>query len=78
MPTPLLRELDKDGSGTISIDELGEALKRFGIFDDAKKLLETADTNGESVRAHVHDKRMRRMDCMQVTDAGLPSLVHLL
>lgn len=44
------RELDKDGSGTISIEELSDALKRFGIFDDAKKLLDTADTNGEPTR----------------------------
>ncbi|KIY95244.1 hypothetical protein MNEG_12717 [Monoraphidium neglectum] len=39
------KALDKDGSGSISIDELGEALRGFGIFDDAKALLAGADTN---------------------------------
>ena len=36
-----------DGSGTISIDELSDALRRFGIYDDAKDLLAQADTNGD-------------------------------
>lgn len=49
---PMPRELDRDGSGTISIEELSDALKRFGIFDDAKKLLDTADTNGEPPGSH--------------------------
>lgn len=41
------RQIDTDGSGTISIEELGEALKKFGIFDDARDLLAGADTNGD-------------------------------
>lgn len=36
-----------DGSGTISIDELSDALRRFGIYDNAKDLLATADSNGD-------------------------------
>jgi len=39
------KQLDKDGSGTISIDELSDALKQFGIYDDARELLESADSN---------------------------------
>jgi calcium-dependent protein kinase len=43
------KQLDKDGSGTISIDELSEALRQFGIYDDAKELLESADSNQDGL-----------------------------
>lgn len=43
------KQLDKDGSGTISIDELAEACRHFGIYDDAKDLLQSADTNGDGM-----------------------------
>lgn len=43
------KQLDKDGSGTITIDELQDALKKFGIFDDAKELLAVADTNQDGM-----------------------------
>lgn len=39
------RALDRDGSGAISLEELADALKRFGIYDDAKELLASADAN---------------------------------
>jgi len=41
------RQMDKDGSGTISVSELSEALRKFGIYDDAKEMLASADTNGD-------------------------------
>ncbi|PNH07749.1 Calcium-dependent protein kinase 17 [Tetrabaena socialis] len=41
------KQIDKDGSGTISVAELEQELKKFGIYDDAKELLATADTNGD-------------------------------
>eukprot|EP00878_Enallax_costatus_P017856 GHUV01018763.1.p1 GENE.GHUV01018763.1~~GHUV01018763.1.p1 ORF type:complete len:465 (+),score=162.98 GHUV01018763.1:210-1604(+) len=41
------KQLDVDGSGTISIEELSDALRQFGIYDDAKDLLAQADTNGD-------------------------------
>jgi hypothetical protein len=41
------KQLDKDGSGTISIEELAEALRKFGIYDNARELLATADKNGD-------------------------------
>ncbi|GFR51827.1 hypothetical protein Agub_g14290 [Astrephomene gubernaculifera] len=41
------KQIDKDGSGTISVAELEVELKKFGIYDDAKELLATADTNGD-------------------------------
>lgn len=44
------KALDKDGSGTISLEELGDALRKFGIYDDAKELLAEADAN--QVRLH--------------------------
>jgi hypothetical protein len=44
-PLQAFKQLDKDGSGTISLDELAEALRRFGIYDDAKELLASADEN---------------------------------
>lgn len=47
------RQLDKDGSGSISLDELAEALKKFGIYDDAKELLATADTNHDGMIDYV-------------------------
>ncbi len=40
-------QLDKDGSGTISVQELSAALKQFGVYDDAAALLATADKNGD-------------------------------
>uniref|UniRef100_A0A7S0RNC7 Calcium-dependent protein kinase n=1 Tax=Chlamydomonas leiostraca TaxID=1034604 RepID=A0A7S0RNC7_9CHLO len=40
-------QLDRDGSGTISIDELSAALRQFGVYDDAATLLATADKNGD-------------------------------
>lgn len=43
------KQLDKDGSGTITIEELADALRQFGIYDDAKALLATADTNGDGL-----------------------------
>lgn len=43
------KQLDKDGSGTISMDELTEACRHFGIYDDAKELLQSADTNGDGL-----------------------------
>eukprot|EP00882_Tetradesmus_deserticola_P022169 GHRQ01024059.1.p2 GENE.GHRQ01024059.1~~GHRQ01024059.1.p2 ORF type:complete len:207 (+),score=108.21 GHRQ01024059.1:713-1333(+) len=43
------KQLDKDGSGTITIEELSESLRVFGIYDDAKELLATADTNGDNI-----------------------------
>jgi hypothetical protein len=43
------KQLDKDGSGTITIEELSEALRVFGIYDDAKELLASADTNGDGL-----------------------------
>ncbi|GBF87955.1 calcium-dependent kinase [Raphidocelis subcapitata] len=39
------QDLDQDGSGTIGPEELEEALRRFGIYDDAKELIASADTN---------------------------------
>lgn len=39
--------MDKDGNGTISLEELSVALKQFGIYDDAKELLASADSNGD-------------------------------
>ena len=39
-------QLDRDGSGSISVEELSIALKQFGVFDDAAVLLATADKNG--------------------------------
>lgn len=41
------KQLDKDGSGTISTEELGDALRQFGIYDDARELLASADSNGD-------------------------------
>lgn len=41
------KQLDKDGSGTISLEELADALRTFGIYDDAKDLLASADTNDD-------------------------------
>lgn len=43
------KQIDKDGSGTISVSELEQELKKFGIYDDAKELLATADTNGDGL-----------------------------
>jgi calcium-dependent protein kinase len=43
------KQLDKDSSGTITIEELSEALRQFGIYDDAKELLASADTNGDGL-----------------------------
>ncbi|KAF8063742.1 CPK2 [Scenedesmus sp. PABB004] len=43
------KQLDRDGSGTITSEELSDALRRFGIYDDAKALLEAADTNGDGL-----------------------------
>mmetsp|Transcript_9123 Transcript_9123/g.15943 ORF Transcript_9123/g.15943 Transcript_9123/m.15943 type:complete len:479 (-) Transcript_9123:616-2052(-) len=40
-------QLDRDGSGTISVDELSIALKKFNVFDDAAALLATADKDGD-------------------------------
>jgi Ca2+-binding EF-hand superfamily protein len=38
----------RDGSGTIDISELAQALKDFGIFDnDAEELMKSADSNGD-------------------------------
>lgn len=42
-PLKAFKNLDKDGSGSISVDELSGALKQFGIYDDAAKLLDSAD-----------------------------------
>lgn len=39
------RQMDKDQSGSITIDELSDALRKFGIYDDAKELLANADMN---------------------------------
>jgi hypothetical protein len=44
---PLRRQIDTDGSGTISVAELGESLKAFGIYDSASDLLHSADKNGD-------------------------------
>lgn len=41
------KDLDKDGNGVISADELQAALAKFGIADDVKELLKSADTNGD-------------------------------
>lgn len=41
------KQLDTDDSGTISSDELAAMLKQFGIFEDAKDMLASADTNGD-------------------------------
>lgn len=43
------KQLDKDGSGTISVDELADALRKFGIYDDAKELLASADANQDGM-----------------------------
>lgn len=43
------KQIDKDGSGTISVVELESELKRFGIYDDARELLASADTNGDGM-----------------------------
>jgi hypothetical protein len=43
------KQIDKDGSGTISVAELEGELKKFGIYDDAKELLSSADTNGDGL-----------------------------
>lgn len=40
--------LPRDGSGTIDISELADALKQFGIYgSDEQELLKSADTNGD-------------------------------
>lgn len=41
------KQIDEDNSGTISVSELADSLKKFGIYDDAKELLASADTNGD-------------------------------
>lgn len=38
-------EIDKDGSGSISVDELAVALKNFNVVDNAQELLASADKN---------------------------------
>ena len=38
-------QIDSDNSGTISVDELGTALRQFGVYDDAQELLASADKN---------------------------------
>ena len=44
----MLSLFTRDGSGTIDIAELGQALKEFGIYDeDAEELLKSADSNGD-------------------------------
>ncbi|GFH06437.1 uncharacterized protein HaLaN_01068, partial [Haematococcus lacustris] len=43
------QQLDVDKSGTISIEELSTALKQFGVYDDAAKLLATADKNADGM-----------------------------
>jgi calcium-dependent protein kinase len=47
------QQLDTDKSGTISIEELTSALKKFGIYDDAATLLATADKNGDGMIDYV-------------------------
>ena len=62
------KQLDKDGSGTITVDELAVALKQFGIYDDAKELLVSADQNHDGMIDYVEfcyllrneDKEMRQ------------------
>lgn len=49
LPPQAFKQLDKDASGTITIEELSEALRVFGIYDDAKELLASADTNGDGL-----------------------------
>ncbi len=50
-------QLDRDGSGTISVDELRHALKQFGVYDDAAQLLSIADKNGDvSAHRHTHSR----------------------
>ena len=40
--------IKRDGSGTIDISEVGQALKDFGIYNEsAEELLKSADTNGD-------------------------------
>lgn len=46
-------QLDRDKSGTISIDELSAALRQFGVYDDAATLLATADKNGDKMIDYV-------------------------
>ncbi len=48
------KDLDKDGSGAISADELGAALQRFGIADDAESLLASADSDNVRGRIFFH------------------------
>ncbi|KAL6752945.1 kinase-like domain-containing protein [Haematococcus lacustris] len=43
------QQLDVDKSGSISIEELSTALKQFGVYDDAAKLLATADKNADGM-----------------------------
>lgn len=43
------RQIDTDDSGTISVSELGDALKRFGIYDSAADMLASADKNGDGM-----------------------------
>jgi calcium-dependent protein kinase len=43
------KQLDRDGSGTITIDELSDALRQFGVYDDACGLLASADSNGDGL-----------------------------
>lgn len=58
------KELDRDGSGTITVEELAHALKKFNVFDDAASLLATADSNGDGVidyREFVHMMREKAL-----------------
>jgi hypothetical protein len=43
--TQAFKEFDADGDGRISEAELAAALAKFGVKDDPKKLLESADEN---------------------------------
>lgn len=65
------KQLDKDGSGTISIDELADALRQFGIYEDAKDLLATADANGDGLIDYAEFSWLLRNNNEQLTGSGL-------
>lgn len=69
-------EMDKDGNGTLTVNEIKDALAKFGLTEDIEEIIKQADTDNDGQINYREFQAMMR-DTIGTEDSDLPSLRNL-